>query len=329
MLSLSMSPAQRLKSRRRKVTSVARKSPRNIFKLVILTLCSLLFVLCSYYLYLSWQTRIWIPGSRITVVVASKSPKIYSYNPQSGKLTILEIPQNTQIDASNSYGNWLAGGLWEFGFQEGKKGELLRSSLQKSLNLPIDGWVGENGDNLFEGKTLGWLSAGFQAITDGSTKSNLTFFDRLSILLKMGMVQSSDRQVFDLTKSGITEKTKLPDGSDGYVISIQKAKAELQFLHDDNIFSEGQRVMVVNTTRSSGLATSVAAVVGTLGARVIGTQTSNENVDWCIVRGEKEKLSTLSAKRLIKVFNCKSEIKQPAGAEDLELILGSEFAKNY
>ncbi len=323
-----MSPAQRLKVRRSK-TATVRKSPKSIFKLGVLFLTILILGFVGFKLYSSWLTRLWIPGSRVTIVVATENPKIYSYNPADGKLTIIEVPQNTQVDASYSYGTWQAHGLWGFGFQEGKKGNLLRASLQKSLGLPIDGWVDAQGEKLFTGATLDWPQALFQAVSSASLKTNLTFFDRMSLLLKVGTVGTSERENYSLEKQGVIKKTKLQDGSDGYVIIPEKAKAELEFLHDDRVFSEAQRVVVVNTTRTSGLATSVATVATTLGVRVIGTQSSDEQIGDCTVRGPKEKLNTLSSLRMVKVFGCKTQVKELSGPEDLEIVLGADFAKRY
>src|SRR3989344_2120333 len=68
-------------------------------------------------LYDAWQNRVW-RGARVTVVVASESPRVYSYNPENQSLTTFEVPKNTQVEASGGYGTWLVGNLWDLGKQE-------------------------------------------------------------------------------------------------------------------------------------------------------------------------------------------------------------------
>src|SRR3990167_6129084 len=125
--------------------------------------------------------------AKLIFVVASDNPKVYSYNPQAEKLVVFEIPANTQIETSRGYGQWFAGSLWKLGEQEKLRGELLRESVQKSLGLPVDGWIEERGEALFAPRKLGVMSALFEALTTTRIKSNLTFFDRLHLLMKVGI----------------------------------------------------------------------------------------------------------------------------------------------
>lgn len=334
-----MSPAQRhnpratnrhrLKVRRAQVSRTFSKSLGPSLIKVFFFVCSLFFVVLAWQLYGSWKSSRWILGTRITVVIASENPKIYSYNPQTEKLIFFELPGSTQVDATGGYGKWLVKSLWKFGKQEGVDGEILRSSVQKALGMPIDGWTEEGGGVLFANKKLGLVDALFTAATTTGTMSNLTFFDRLHLLLKLGTVGFAGRREIDLLSSGVLKEGKLEDGESGYNVISEEAKIAFEELHDDLIFAEGKKIVVVNASAKSGLAGDITRIVSVLGVRIIGVQTAKDEVKDCEIRGENQELKSLSAQRLAVIFRCEMVENSPAGPQDLELWLGEEFANKF
>lgn len=324
-----VSPRHRLKVRRAAHSTKQKRSPRGIFKKIIFVLCSLLFVLFVWNLYNSWKNSQWISGSRITIVVGTTDPKIYSYNPQAQKLSLIEIPAKTQITTSRGMGDWLAGSLWKLGEQEKLNGQLLSESLQKSLGLPIDGWIGEEGESLFASRKLGFASALVEAAMSLGVKTNLTFFDRLQLLLHVGTVPFGGRRELDLETLGVIKAQKLADGEEGYVVIPEKAKIAFEEIRDDLVFAESKKVKVFNNSGRSGLAVDVTRIVTTLGLRVIGTGTTEEKVENCEVRGDGSQVKSLSAKRLAAVLGCDIKAKDAGGPEDLELYLGEAFAERF
>lgn len=287
--------------------------------------CLLFSIFFGRKLYLAWKNSIWTGISRLTIVVATADPKIYSFDPSSGRSTMMTIPRNTQVEAAWSYGNWPAGSLWELGMHEGKGGDLLRQSLQKNLGIPVDAWIGEAGEKLFASQPLGFLSSLAQAVSSGRAKTNLTFFDRLR-LVSSGLSGAKQKEI-DLPSAGVLKKVSLSDGTEGFVVVREKAKVVLD-LSDAEIFKEGRKVVIVNSSDKSGLALQVAQIVGGLGLRVIGTQTGEGSVD-CEVKGEHEQLKSLSARRLVQVFSCNLQEEKLDGPEDLRLMLGEDFARRF
>ncbi|TSC89415.1 MAG: Uncharacterized protein G01um10145_572 [Microgenomates group bacterium Gr01-1014_5] len=324
-----ISDSHRLRVRRAKTAYKHKRSSKGILAKLIFVLCSVFFVISIWKLFNSWQNSQWITGTRLTIVVASDNPKVYSYNPQAEKLVVFEIPDNTQIETSRGYGQWFAGSLWKLGEQEKLRGELLRESVQKSLGLPIDGWIEERGEALFAPRKLGVMSALFEALTTTRIKSNLTFFDRLHLLMKVGIVGISARREMDLTATGVLKKEKLGDGAAGFSVIPDKAKLAFEGLRDDLVFAEEKKVVIVNASKKSGLANDVGQIATVLGIRIIGAQTSSEKINECEVRGGKSELKSLSARRLIRIFDCNEVNVKAESPQDLELWLGENFAKKF
>lgn len=277
----------------------------------------------------AWREKVWIPGTRLTIIVAQEDPIIYSFDPQQGKLLSFKVPKNTQVQTAGSYGPWLSGSLWELGKQEEKDGELLRLSLQKALGIPIDAWVEEDGTRFFENNTLGWVSASWQALVSGNLDTNLTFFDRASLIFGVGKLTIRDRREIDLESAGVIVPTKLSDGVRGFTVVPEKAKVALDSLRDDLVFEEEKKVIITNTTSKGGLATSTAQIGAVLGARVIGVDSSEEEVENCEIRGVKKDLNSLTTKRLAAIFSCEIKETSSSGAADLELILGKNFVERF
>jgi len=320
-----------LKSRKEKKKNPPRfrSLQLTLFKLAVWGLLFFGLISGLQALILGWREKVWISNSRLTVVVAQEDPIIYSFDPIQEKLTIFAIPHDTQVETSSSYGNLLVGNLWKLGEQEKMDGELLRLSLQKTLGIPIDAWVEERGSGLFDQNSLGWFSASWEALASGKLKTNLTFFDRASLVLGVGKLSIRDRREIDLVGNGVLVKTKLSDGMVGYKVVPEKSKIVLDILKDDLVFEEGKKIIIANATGKGGLASQTAQIGSVLGARVIGTQTSQEDVNNCEVRGKKEDINSLTSKRIASIFSCNVKETEKPGAADLEVILGKSFLEKF
>lgn len=295
-----------------------------------LTIALLALALGGFYkLFSSWQTRLWIPNTRFTVVVARDNPTIYSYNPKNGELLVIPIPKNTEVEASGGYGNFLVGSLWELGVREGTGEETLSVSLTKALGLPIDAWIGPEGEGLFQGQPLAWPVLALKALVSGQLKTNLTFFDRFQILLAAGGTSQVNRRIIDLEGTSIIKRTFLADGVEGFTVLPERAKVVFEAFRDEVVLGEGHTLIVVNTTEKRGLAADVVRVAITLGVRVVGTSQREEKVAGCVVKRRPNIKGSVSARKLAGIFGCRHEVGDFLGASDMELVLGEEFAKRF
>lgn len=316
----------RNRSRHLKKTSSA-----SILRRFLLFTFLALFTGVLWKVYLSWQNQVFVPGTRLTVVVAQENPTLYSYNPSSRELTIIVIPKNTQVEAAGGYGSWPIGSLWNLGKQEGQKGELLRVSVMKAFGVPVDGWVGPDGEDLFKDEPLAFPTKIFKAISTGGLKTDLTFFDRLN-LLSIGAVSFSRRSSLDLETKGVLEKKLLPDGVEGFIIIPERGKIVFEELRDLTLLNEKKTAFVFNATGKAGLAGQAVQVVQTLGIRVIGAGKGEEGkIEDCQIRVKEKDTGSISARKLSQVFGCKLTTGgfTESASSDIEILLGSGFAKRF
>lgn len=319
----------------RKKNSAKRQAPkkRNIISLVKnLFLASVLIiaVVVGVNLFQSWKSKMWISGTRFTIVVAEHNPVIYSYNPTNEELTVIEIPQNVQLEATRGYGTWLAGSLWELGKQENLKGDLLAASLSKSFGIPIDGWIGPNGSLLFKSQPLGLVSALHKSIFPGGMETNLTIFDRISLLMKVSNLSIANRQEINIVDRGVLKRTVFADGLEGYLISPDQAKVMFTFLKDDLISKEGLNAVVINAAGKNGLASEVVNISSLLGLRVIGTETRQSlSEEDCLIKASSSLRETFSVRKLSKILGCEVSGQNLESHADIEIVLGEKFSKRF
>ncbi|MBI2268490.1 MAG: LytR C-terminal domain-containing protein [Candidatus Blackburnbacteria bacterium] len=324
-------------SRARKTISRRKSSSRkktDIYKVYvirfILAVLSLVLVFVVFKVYLAWQNRLWDGNSRITVVVATPDPTVYSYNPRSQTLITFPIPKETQLTSAMGYGEWMAGSLWALDDQEKKGGRLFASSVQKSLGMPIDGWMNRQGKGFFQNSSFSFLPSMIKALPNAKLGTNLTFFDRLNLAVAVGRVSTLNRREINLVSSGAIKESFLADGEKGFLVIPEKTVLVLDALRDDKVFEEAKTIKITNATGKSGVGAEVSRTVSILGIRVVAIDTGQENLkEVCVVRERGKTLKSRAAKQIIGLFGCTSDSKDPAGPASLEIILGEDFVKYF
>lgn len=313
---------------RRKARS-KRYKPDSLLRRFLTLVAIVILTSLVWQIFSSWQGRLWKQERKFTVVVASQDPTVFSFDPQTRTLSIVTIPANTQIEAAGGYGLWLVGSLWELGQQEGLGGTLLTESLKKSFGIPVDGFVDAKSETLFSARSLTLPLSIKEAVLSARALTNLTFFDRLNVLLGPGTLSQADRKSIDLRNSRVLEDVVLPDGTRGFVpVPEQTEKVFARLFRDERVFAEGKTLSVVNTSDKAGLALDVARLAGILGVRVIQVGSMQEKVDTCKIRGSRQDLDSLAAKRLEELLGCPPE-EGIAQLAQLELILAEGFARRF
>lgn len=319
-------PARKLA--RRKV-SRERFKPTILLRKFLITVVLLLSFGFLWKTFASWQGRLWNGESRFTVVVGGEDPTVYSFNPATGSLVFVRIPKNTQVETAYGYGTWLIGSLWELGKQEGLGGRVLTETIKKTFGIPVDGYIDGGGEKLFKTGAGNFLFAVREAALSGAMETNLTFFDRMAVLARVGGTNLLNRREIDLVASRVVSQKVLSDGVEGYiVVSEQTRPAFEKNFRDDAVFQETKTLTVVNTTKRAGLAQEVARLASIVGIRVIGTETREVDGQGCVIRADPQALNSLSAQRLSALLGCERVEGETQGA-DLELFLNEEFAKRF
>lgn len=303
---------------------------RNITQPIFFIVLSFFVLSFSFFVFRSWNSRVWRNNARITVAVAEENPTIYSYNPQNQSIYKTTVPENTQVTASGGYGEWLAGSLWGLGQQEGLGGKVLKNSIIKSLGIPIDGWVDKNGEVIFSGGKFGLFGAVTQVFKMRGIKTDLTFFDKVNLLVALGQVGRFSRTDIDLEKRGIIKVEELSDGLKGFIVVAERSTTGLDILRDDKVFVEMKTLKVSNASSKSGLAQEVSRVASVLGVRVLDTSSADDKYrGTCLITGEEAHIKSLSAKRLSQIYGCEKSVKKLNGAANLEFTIGDRFAKDF
>lgn len=295
-----------------------RHNPAGLLKKFLTVVLLIILVGISFKTYLAWQNRLWTEGTRFTVIVGTNDPTLYSMNRETGKILLARFPEKVQVEASHDYGSWFMGSLWQLGEQEGLGGEILANSVKKAFGIPVDAWMDKRGEALFK-----------EALFLSRMSTNLTFFDRLSVLLAVSKAGLADRQEVDLVSLRVLSKQRFADGVEGYIVVPEQAKVIFEkSLRDDAVFKEGKTVSIVNTTTKSGLAREVARLAGILGLRIINAESKMEGVKDCLIIGGKSELSSLSAKRLAGLLGCSLKEGETSTSQ-LQIFLGEGFAQRF
>lgn len=304
-----------------------RYKPSNLLRRFLLLVIFLLALGSAFKIFPSWQNRLWKEEGRFTVVVATEDPRIFSFNPQSGRLTIITIPARTELEASHGYGSFFAGSLWELGQQEGLGGEILANSIKKNFGIPVDAWTSGAGEVFFTPRVLALPVALKEGMVSAGLETNLTFFDRVALLMRAAATSTFARQEIDLKSSRVIQKITLPDGAQAYKVIPEQAKVAFEkAFRDERVFQEAKTVSIVNTSGKTGLGADVARLLAVLGTRVISVRDGEREVSGCLVSAGREALGTSSVKRISQLLGC--SVSEGDG-EVIEVFLGEGFAKKF
>lgn len=304
-----------------------RYKPANLLHKFLLLVILLLVLGSAFKIFSSWQGRVWRGEQRFTVIVAVRDPQVFSFDPASGRLTTTTIPRATELEASHGYGSFFAGSLWSLGQQEGLGGEVLANSIKKNFAVPADAWIGGGGEALFAPRVLALPGALKEGLISAGLATNLTFFDRVALLMRVAGTSTFNRQEINLKNSRVIQKINLSDGEEAYKVIPEQAKVAFEkAFRDEQVFREAKTVSVVNTSGKTGLGGEVARLISVLGTRVISVKDAEKKVENCLVSAGSESLDSASVKRIAQLLGCSV---QKADTEVIEVFLGEDFSRRF
>jgi len=180
-------------------------------------------ILITIFFFLLQKNSYWEEKSNfILVSYENGEVNLISYNPINETITTVNLDENEMITAAYSYGEWKIGSLWDLGFSEGLKGDLLAKSISKSFNVPIDAWRGEDKSN------IGFLDKIKIKKFETSVKSKDKIEGNLDDIYQFASSQivSDEAQkigIFYSTSKNNEEVSEIIDVLGAKVISMQKA----------------------------------------------------------------------------------------------------------
>jgi len=279
----------------------ANKTRRFAFSCLFLILLILLGGL-GYKIYGSISKSIWDGKNQINLAFDAQPVAIASFNPQENSANILIIPNGTLVEAAWGYGPYRAESLFGLGELDGRGGEVLTTSLQEYLGIPIDAYASmqsakckpssraqvEGVQSAKEAKDS--ILGVFLSFLKNGGKTNLTKWDLFRLWWKINNIPEDKIKIFDLDPQLLEQ-----------IIS--------GFAIDEKIKEEDLAIAVLNATDQPGLATKGSRLARNIGGRVIGIG-ELENGEWkmengkCQIRSKKIYKNSYTVKKLSKIFNC-------------------------
>ncbi len=287
----------------------------------ILLYISLVFcvLIVAFFSRIVSHKRFWNGKDKVAVAVNDGvGASILLFDPQYDELIKVIIPKHTEVDVARELGIWKIETLWELGKQEHMNGQLLADSITKHFRFPIAAWSDENALGLYEGNIHKLYKAAF-----GMYNTNLTVGDRVAMAWFSFNIPNARRSEINLYETGYLKKAILSDGSEGYTKVEPAPQTVLALFAESDIAKSSFAVGITDATGESSVAKNVGQVIQVLGAKVAAVDKKEEADMDCIVKGRNELLSN----RIAQLFNCQ---KEPGTTGfDVEIILGSEFAKRF
>jgi hypothetical protein len=309
-----------MKSARRKALAAKkRKEAKGTFPLLKLLIPIVLIIVV--FVMVKLTTHTWDGKNKIAVAYKSNdsSVGVIVIDPALSEITNIVIPGDTQIDVAENYGTMLIKNVWQLGFNEKIKGRLLPETITQNFLFPVYLWSDSNASGLGEGNVNKIIKFMF---IPGLT--NVSFGDRLAMGFFAMKTQSFGRTTIDMGKSHFLDKTKLEDGSSGYIISGPVSQRLTMYFSDNEFGSQSLKVNIVDATGSLGVSEKVGEILQVIGGKVVSVEkrATPEDSD-CTLYGTNREI----VDRVSNLFSCEKGVGK--SNFDLDIHLGSYFAERF
>ena len=250
---------------------------------------------------------------------------LLSYEQKEESLVVIFIPREVEVSLPKNYGTQpLYSSYWLGQTEKEKRGiDILLSSAQKALAVPIDGYISleevqireENLKKLKE--KLFTLDFFLQPFKEGwpskQIKTSLSLKDFLSLSWKIKNTRSLDKLEFiylDKTLKGVNFDPQLLDN----MIS--------ENLLDTNLASEAKKIEIRNATQVSGMGNFVSRVIANMGLEVVSVKNEEQTTETLIYAKENSRTVAKLAK-FLQVKIIREELPDAQG--DIIIVLGRDF----
>lgn len=310
-----------MNQKRRRVNNFKRKkigSKLNFksmfFVVLILLLVGLVFLIIKFI----------FSGNDARTVVAIKSKDgdviVTSLNRSTGEISSIIIPRNTQLDASRQLGTWKVDSLWKLGFDENFEGRLLQESIAKNFYFPVDSWADEEGIGLATGDLSSVIKAALVPY-----KTNLTFAQKIKLAIFSLGVKDNKRDTLDLSQAQVLTKKKFADGTSGYIVSGDMPTRITSIFSENFSDSNVPRVLIKDRSNEQDVAVTLGKIIEVMGGKVSSVEKESVDESDCEILGSEKDLINIFA----KIYSCKVGNSTPERNFDMEVIVGTKFAKRF
>jgi len=315
-----MRPARKSK-RRIAYYAKKKKGKKGVSSLAFYSVLAV-FIIASI-IILFFNKKYFDGNSKIPVVIQKTSGDLalVVFDTKNDEINEFNIPKDTQFDVSRQLGSYKVASIWQLGINEHLQGDLVSESIVKTLKLPVLVWA--------EPQAYGFAKGGFFNILKSVIvpyKTNLNLSDKIRLGIFSLSVGKDERSYIDLAQTQQFKRVGLPDGSLGYTPPESLSENITVYFVDELIQSKNYRVRIQDFTGDYSSAAISGEVIENIGAKVasVDKREKNDSLD-CLVTG-KDKYFT---EKIAQLFGCTVDNSKDIGNFDLEMSIGTKFAKRY
>lgn len=256
-------------------------------------------------------------ANRLALVVpTANGVEVTNFDFELGEVTTLELPAEAQVEVARGLGTWKLGSVWQLGVNEQLDGLLLAETMSRYYHLPVYVWADSPAAAYASG--VGLPSAVFTKY-----KTNLTLADRIRLAVFSAGVKNTKRKTINLVERAYLVPKTLTDGQKGYVKTGEFSVGLTSIFTDADLASKNYKLRVVDMS-GQGLGQEVGALAEVVGVKVGAIDRVDAlDADCSVVSADS------AAQELAAVFGCKFSQSKPEGSFEVEMVLGSQFAKRY
>lgn len=276
---------------------------------------------------------------RTTVLLLGEPVELLSYDSSRNRWTVIQLTKDSHISGVFGLGTYRLDALWKLGQSEATPSTYLRESLAEEFGVPIPYVLYNSSDTFAAWDTQATTTKAQQIFTYAQllpfirgrlerTMDPITFLRLIPRV--QGMTEANlDRYVLR-KDSGLVER-KEPDGAVILRFDRQAFDTRTTTAFEElPIRREAKRIVVLNTTDRPAIGARVGRIVSKLGANVVAVGNDRESpVTSCQLSGTAEALATVTARRILDVFECESKPVADQGQGDLTIRVGETYANRY
>jgi len=289
---------------------------KNLILPAVILIAALAF--CLWFFVLS--THFWNDSDKIAVTVrrGNGDVSVIVFDPKLEEITTLTIPGDTEVNVARNLGVMRLKNVWQLGENEGATGRLLSETLTNNFRFVSFLWIDLSGEGLMGSNFLKLAKSLFVP-----GKTNLSFRDRLGIIIFSSKVGNSGRTEIDLGKNLFLQKGKLSDGEPGYKVSENLLERLTIYFSDYSLSEGGVRVFINDETGEFGVANEFGKIIEAMGAKVVSIDKKTASEIDCIVSGGERAY----VEKIARTFSCKKIVGSEKNV--ISINVGSKFAKRF
>jgi hypothetical protein len=257
-----------------------------------------------------FRTCYWDGKHPLNVAVGGgKDVYLISYNPENDEIVKITIPGNTEVELSRNLGVMKIKNVWQLGFNERLRGNLLSETITKNFKIATYTWTDNYGTTLLFGKH----------------QTNLPLGDRIQLFIFSQRVKEFKSTELDLKNTGLLERAILTDGEEGYRITNKIPRVISILASDTRLTSGNLKIKILDAGIERGIAESLGRMLESMGGKVNLIEiVERQEVDCVVFSNKKEARLFLG-----NTFGCVEDKLNQNSNFDVEVLFGNKFVKRF